>query len=88
MSSPALLPGSSSLRSVATKSLLKIMSNAEGGEEKLLLRENSSFNVPVKRRFFPKESSAHLRKALDGVLALALSLQTSSLLAFSLHAVT
>ena len=61
MSSPTLLPGSSSPGRVAAQSLLKIVSNAEGGEEKWLLREISNFNAPVKRRCFPKKSSALLR---------------------------
>jgi hypothetical protein len=63
------------------------MSIAEGGEEKWLLREISSFNVPVKTRYFPKESSVLLRQALGDVLFLALSLHKSSRMAFNSHAV-
>ena len=48
----------------------------------MLLHEISSFNVPVKRRCFPKEASRALREALGVTLSLALSLHKSSPLAF------
>jgi hypothetical protein len=47
------------------------------------LDEISLFNVPVRRRCFPKEASRLLREALDETLYLALSLHSSSPLAFS-----
>ncbi len=50
------------------------MALARGGEENLLLHEISFYNVPVKRRAFPKESELLLREALDATLSLALSL--------------
>ena len=45
--------------------------------------EISLFNVPVKRRSFPKEAAALLREVLEDTLSLALSLHHSSSLAFS-----
>jgi len=59
------------------------MVNSPGGEDRWLLAEISSFNVPVKRRAFPKEASEALREALDTTLSFALSLHKSSPLAFS-----
>ena len=59
------------------------MANAPGGEDLWLLNEISSFNVPVKRRSFPKEASKALREALDITLSFALSQHVSSPLAFS-----
>ncbi len=59
------------------------MAIAPGGEDRWLLHEISSFNVPVKRRSFPKEASEALREALDVTLSFALSLHKSSPLAFS-----
>ena len=47
--------------------------------------EIALFNVPVKRRKFPKEASRLLREALDETLSLALSLHHSSPLAFSAY---
>ncbi len=43
----------------------------------------SLYNVPVKRRCFPKEAARLLWEALDDTLSLALSLHHSSPLAFS-----
>jgi hypothetical protein len=59
------------------------MVSAPGGEDCWLLDEISSFNVPVKRRSFPKEAAEALRQALDTTLSFALSLHQSSPLAFS-----
>ena len=59
------------------------MDRAPGGEERWLILEISSFNVPVKRRSFPKEASEALREALDITLSFALSLHKNSPLAFS-----
>ena len=56
---------------------------SEGGEKKWLVGEISLFNVPIRRRCFPKEASRLLREALDETLSLALSLHSSSPLAFS-----
>jgi hypothetical protein len=55
------------------------------GEGKWLINEISSFNVPVKRRSSPKESSSTLRQALDNVLSLALSPNETSHLACSAY---
>ena len=55
------------------------------GEENWLLNEISMYNVPVKRRYFPKTASRALREALDEVISLAL--HKSSPLAFSAFAV-
>ena len=49
------------------------------------MEEIALFNVPVKRRKFPKEVSRLLREALDEILSLALSLHLSSPLAFSAY---
>jgi hypothetical protein len=59
------------------------MLHSPEGEEKWLLNEISGYNVPVKRRCFPKEASKTLREALDETLSLALSLHESSPLAMS-----
>jgi hypothetical protein len=62
------------------------------GEETWSLHEISSFNVPVKRRCFPKEASKALREALDETLSLAMPchvpplLHKSSPLSFSAFA--
>ncbi len=53
------------------------------GEGAWLLSEISNFNVPVKRRSFPKEASFALRDALDHTLSLAVSLHKDSPLAMS-----
>jgi hypothetical protein len=60
-----------------------LMLNSEGGGEKWLLSEISVFNVPIKRRYLPKEASRAPREALDEVLSLAISLDKSSPLAFN-----
>jgi hypothetical protein len=60
------------------------MERAPGGwEDRWLIHEISSFNVPVKRRSFPKEASEALREALDMILSFALSLHKASPLSFS-----
>ena len=61
------------------------MARAPEGEDQWLLHD-ISFNVPVKRRSFPKESSEALREALDVTLSFALSLHKSSPIAFSASA--
>jgi len=63
------------------------MTNTVGGVENWLLRKISSFNVPVKRRCFPKESSILLRHALGDVMSVALLLHKSSLMAFNFNAI-
>ena len=62
------------------------MESAPGGEERWLINEISHFNVPVKRRSFPKEASEALREALDITLSFALSLHKNSPLSFSASA--
>ena len=47
--------------------------------------EISLFNVPIKRRKFPKEASRLLREVLDETLSLTLSLHHSSPLAFNAY---
>jgi hypothetical protein len=64
------------------------MINSGGGEEKWLLDEISLYNVPVKRRSFLKEASMLLREALDETLSLALSLHTSSPMAFNAYSLS
>ncbi len=59
------------------------MMNFAGGAEKWLLEEISLYNVPVRRRYFPKEDSRAMREALDETLSMALSLHSSSLFASS-----
>ena len=58
------------------------MFHSQGGEEKWLLNEISSHNVPVKRRSIPMEASEQLRDVLDSILSFALSLHKNSPLAF------
>jgi hypothetical protein len=62
------------------------MLHSPEGEENWLLNEISGYNVPVKRRCFPKEASRALRDAMDDTLSLALSFHKSSPLAFSAFA--
>ena len=83
MASPTVNQGSSTPGSAAAQALQALMLYSEGGEEKWLLDEISLFKVPVRRRCFPKEASRLLREALDETLYLALSLHSSSPLAFS-----
>ena len=83
MSSPAANPGSSTHGSAAAHALQARMLYSGGGENNWLLDEISLFNVPVRRRCFPKEASRLLREALDETLSLAMSLHNSSPLAFS-----
>ena len=82
MLSPAAIPRSSTPKSAAAQALNSIMLQSNDGVDNWLLHEISSFNVPVKRRCFPKEASIALREALDETLSLALSLHKSSPLAF------
>jgi hypothetical protein len=62
------------------------MAGALGRKVYWLLHEVSSFNVPVKRRSFPKEASEALRDALDVTLSFALSLHKTSPMAFNASA--
>jgi hypothetical protein len=86
LSTLALLPTCTIPGSAAAQSLLSLMENSPKGEDSWLLNEISSFNVPVKRRSFPKEASEALREALDATLSFALSLHKTSPLAFSASA--
>ena len=61
---------------------MDIMAHAPEGKDPWLLHKISFFNVPVKRSTFPKESSISLREALNVAFSFALSLYTSSPLAF------
>ncbi len=83
MTSLALLPESMTPGSAAAQALKTIMERAPEGEAQWLLHEISFFNVPVKRRMFPKEATNPLRDSLDAALTLALSLNKDSPLAFS-----
>ena len=83
--SPASQPGSSTPGSAAAQALHALMLNSDGGEDKWLMDEIANYNVPVKRRKFPKEASRLLREALDETLSLALSLHHSSPLSFSAY---
>ncbi len=83
MLSPALIPGSSTPGSATAQALKSIVLHSTRGEEKWLLEEISNFNAPVKCRCFHKAASKALRDTLDETLSLALSLHTSSPLAFN-----
>ena len=83
MLSPSVNPGSSTPGSAVAHALQALMRYSGGGEKKWLLDEISLFNVPVRRRCFPKEASRLLREALDETHSLALSLHNSSPLAFN-----
>ena len=85
MTSPATLLGSSTPGSSATHSLKILMLHSQGGEEKWLLNEISTHNVPVKRRSFPREASEQVRDVLDSILSLALSLHKNYPMAFSAY---
>ena len=81
--SPVTIPGSITPRSAAAQALNNLMLHSPEGEVSWLQKEISNFNVPIKRRCFPKEASrALIREALDETLSLALSLHKSSPLAF------
>ena len=54
MMSPASQPGSSTPGSVAAQALQAMMLNSAKGEDKWLIDEIANYNVPVKRRKFPK----------------------------------
>ena len=86
MASLALIPGSSTKGSAAAQALRAVMLESDGGEQQWLLNEISGYNVPVKRRCFPKEATRLLREARDDTLSLALYLHSSSPLAFSAFA--
>ena len=62
------------------------MACAPGGEDRWLIHEISSFNVPVARRSFPKAAFEALREALDITLSFALSLHKTSPLSFNTSA--
>jgi hypothetical protein len=62
------------------------MLDSPEAKEKWLQNEVSLYNVPVKRRSFPKEASRSLRESLDATLSLAMSLHKSSPLAFNAFA--
>jgi hypothetical protein len=83
MLSPTVNPGSSTPGSAAAQALQALMLYSGGREKKWLLDEISLFNVPVRRRCFPKEASRLPKEALDETLSLALSLHNSSFLALS-----
>ena len=80
---PALIPRSSTPGSAAAQALQALMMNSAGGGKNGWLDEIALFNVPIKRRIFPKEASRIPREALDETLSLALSLHGSSPLGFS-----
>ncbi len=80
---PACMEGSTTPGSSTAQALQDFMISSTGGEEKWLLNEISLFNVPFKRRAFPKEASSLLRDTLDVILSLALSLKRNSSMAFS-----
>jgi len=82
----ALIPGSAIPGSAAARDLKEIMQIAKGGEDSWLVNEISYFNVPVKRRSFPKEAYEALREAMDITLSFALSLHKTSPLSFSASA--
>ncbi len=84
--SPALILGSSTPGSAAAHALHALILESDGGEHLWLLNEIAGHNVPVKRRCFLKEATRLLREALDETLSLALSLHSSSPLAFSAFA--
>ncbi len=84
--SPVIIPGSTTPGSATAHALNILMLHSPEGEENWLLKEISIFNVPVKRRCFPKEASRVLREALDKTLSMAMSLHKSSPLAFSVLA--
>jgi len=81
MMSSAMIPCSSTPGSAAAQALQALMLNSAYGEKKWLMDEISLYNVPVKRRSFPKEAARLLREALDETLSVALSLHGSSPLA-------
>jgi hypothetical protein len=57
MSSPACLEDITTPGSLAAQALMDLMRRSPEGEEKWLLTEIPNFNVPLKRRSFPKEAS-------------------------------
>ena len=83
--SPAMAPRSSTPGSAAAQALQALILNSAVGEEKWLMDEIALFNVPVKRRKFPKEASRLVREAMDEILSLAMSLHHSSPLAFNAY---
>ena len=85
--SPAVKPGSTTPRSAAAQALQALMMDSGGGEKKWLLDEISLFNVPIRRRSFPKEAARQLKEAIDETLSLALSLHNSLPLAFNAFSV-
>ena len=85
MMSLASQPWSSTPGSVAAQARQAMMLNSAGGQDKWLMDEIVNYNVPVKRRKFPKEASRLLRDTMDETLSMALSLHHSSPLAFSAY---
>jgi len=83
--SPACMEGGSTPGSSAAQALQDLMTKSMDGEEKWLLNEISLFDVPVKRKAFPKEASSLLRDTLDVILSLALTLKRNSSIAFSAY---
>jgi hypothetical protein len=79
------MEGSSKPGNSAAQALQDLMISSTGGEEKWLLNEILLFNVPVKRRAFPKEASSLLRDTFDVILSLALSLKRNSSMAFNAY---
>jgi hypothetical protein len=84
--SPATIPGSTTPCNAAAHALQALMLHSSEGEVKWMLNEIFGYNVPVKRRCFPKETSKALREALDETLSLSFSLHKSSPLAMSAFA--
>ena len=83
MLSPTVNQGSSTPGSAAAQALRALILYSEGGEKNWLLDEIVLFNVPVRRRCFPKEASRLLREALDETLSLAMSPHITSPMAFN-----
>jgi hypothetical protein len=79
------MDGNSTPGSSAAQALQDLFFSSTGGEAKWLLNEISLFNVPVKRRAFPKEASSLLRDTLDVILSLALSLHMNSSMTFNAY---
>ncbi len=81
--SKATFPGNTAQGIAVAQALQALMLHSPEGEKTWLLKEISGYNVPVKRRCFPKEASGAPREAMNETLSLALSLHESSTLAVS-----
>ena len=68
MTSPAGRQSNTTPGSSTAQALMDIMRRSPEGEGGWLLSEISNFNVPVKRRCFPKDASLALRDTLDDTL--------------------